>query len=201
MNARIGILGGTFDPIHYGHLAIAEEARASMQLDQVLLVPAGHQPLKHGRHAATPQQRLEMARLACAPNPALSVSAIEVERPGPSYTVTTLEQLAGQTSAALFFLLGADALADLYRWRAADRILELAQIVGITRPGYSPDLSGLRAALPTIESRLTLVEGPRLEIASSDLRRRLAERRPIRYLTPDPVVEYIEEHGLYRQDS
>jgi nicotinate-nucleotide adenylyltransferase len=195
---RIGVLGGSFDPIHYGHLAIAEEARAALRLDQVLLIPAGHQPLKAGNHAALPEQRLAMARLACAPNPSLAVSDMEIARSGPSYTVVTLEELAAQRRGELFFILGVDALADFQRWRAADRILELATIIGMRRAGSSPDLAPLRAAIPAIDARLVLLDGPLLAISSSDLRQRVAEGRPIRYLTPDPVVAYIAEQGLYR---
>ncbi|HWQ15851.1 MAG TPA: nicotinate-nucleotide adenylyltransferase [Roseiflexaceae bacterium] len=201
MSARIGVLGGTFDPIHYGHLAIAEEARVALRLDRVLLVPAGRQPLKHGSHVATPQQRLEMARLACAGNDALEVSPIEVERPGPSYTVSTLEQLRDAGLGTLYFILGADALADLHRWHQAQRIPELAHLVAVARPGHPPDLEALEARLPGVRERLTVLEGPRLEISSTDLRRRVAAGRPIRYLTPDPVVEYIARHRLYRSGS
>lgn len=198
MSSRIGVLGGTFDPIHYGHLAIAEEARAALGLGRVLLVPAGRQPLKHGAHAATPAQRLEMARLACQGNSALAVSPIEVERPGLSYTVTTLEQLSAADLGELHFILGADALGDLHRWREARRIIELARLVAVMRPGHAPDLAALEARLPGIAARITLVEGPRLGISSSELRRRIAEDRPVRYMLPDAVIAYIEEHHLYR---
>lgn len=197
-DARIGILGGSFDPVHYGHLAIAEEARAALQLDRVLLIPAGHQPLKAGNHDAQPHDRLAMARLACAPNPALQVSDMEIARTGPSYTVVTLEELTEQQIGSLFFILGIDALAEFHRWRAAARILELATLVGMRRAGSSPDLAPLRAALPAADDRTILLEGPLLAISSSDIRQRVAEGRPIRYLTPDPVVEYIAEQGLYR---
>lgn len=198
MKQRIGVLGGTFDPIHYGHLAIAEEARAALGMAEVLLVPAGRQPLKHGAHVATPEQRLAMTRLACADNPALRVSPVEVERPGLSYTATTLEQLAGETGAELHFILGADTLADLHRWHRAADILALARLVAMTRPGYTPDLDALDQRLPGASARITLVEGPRLEISSSEIRRRLAEGRPVRYLLPDPVIAYIEANELYR---
>jgi nicotinate-nucleotide adenylyltransferase len=198
MSERIGILGGTFDPIHFGHLAIAEEARAAQRLDRVLLVPAARQPLKHGRHAATGQQRFEMARLACADNASFEVTRIELDRPGLSYTVTTLEELRRQGQGELFFILGADALADLPRWRDAARIPALAQLVAVGRPGYAPDLAALARALPALEGRVTLIEGPRLDISSTLLRRRVAEGRPIRYQTPDAVVRYVAEHGIYR---
>jgi nicotinate-nucleotide adenylyltransferase len=198
MSSRIGVLGGTFDPIHHGHLALAEEARVALRLDTVLLVPAGQQPLKHGAHVASPHQRLEMAGLACENNPALAVSPVEVERPGPSYTVTTLEHLQAETGGELHFILGADALADLHRWREADRVVELARLIAVGRPGYVADLAALEARLPGVVGRVTLLEGPRLDISSSELRRRIAGGRPVRYLLPDAVIAYIEEHRLYR---
>jgi nicotinate-nucleotide adenylyltransferase len=198
MTARIGVLGGTFDPIHYGHLAIAEEARVAMEFDYVLLVPAGQQPLKHGSHVATPEQRLAMTRLAAAGNPGLRVSPLEVERDGPSYTVTTLEQLRRTVGGELHFILGADALADLHRWRQAARLIELAWLVAIARPGFAPDLAALDARLPGASKRVTVLEGPQLDISSSALRERLAIGRPVRYLLPDAVLAYIEEHRLYR---
>jgi nicotinate-nucleotide adenylyltransferase len=200
MLQQLGILGGTFDPIHIGHLAIAEDARSALGLGRILFIPAGHQPLKGGNHAATPSQRFEMVALACHDNPAFEPSALEIERTGPSYTVTTLETLAARADATLHFILGADALADLPRWRAAEQIVKLARIAAIARPGYTPDLERLSMALPGIRERLTLIEGPALSISSSDLRQRVAEGRSIRYLTPDRVVAYINEHSLYRED-
>lgn len=197
-SGRIGILGGTFDPIHYGHLAIAEEARIALHLASVLIIPAGEQPLKTGRHVASAQQRLAMARLACATNPAYDVLDLEIERAGPSYTVVTLMQLQERYHGELHLILGADALNDLPRWREVRRVLSLARLVGIARPGSTLDLARLEAAIPEVRARLTLMEGPRLEISSTDLRRRIATGKPIRYQTPDAVVEYIEQHGLYR---
>jgi nicotinate-nucleotide adenylyltransferase len=200
MTARIGILGGTFDPIHYGHLAIAEEARVTLGFEQVLFVPAARQPLKHGEHAASPHQRLEMARLACANNRAFAVSPIEVERDGPSYTSDTLEALEAAGLGELHFILGADAAADLYRWRAAERIVALARIVAVSRPGVVLDIATLDRRLPGVSQRMLLLEGPNLEISSSTLRRRISDGLPIRYQTPDAVVEYIAAHGLYQRE-
>lgn len=196
MSAHIGILGGTFDPIHNGHLGIAEEARVALGLERVLFIPAAHQPLKAGRHSATPQQRIEMVRLACASNCAFDVSTIEIDRPGPSYTVTTLEELQRAGLGELYFILGADALADLHRWYAAPRILDLAQIVAVERPGFAPPATAIDV-LPRLTERLTLLEGPHMAISSTALRRRVASGRPIRYQTPDAVVEYIAARGLY----
>lgn len=198
MTARIGILGGTFDPIHYGHLAIAEEARLAAQLDRVVFVPAAHQPLKRGTHVATAEQRFAMVDLACAPNSAFEVSRIELDRPGPSFTLTTLEAFQAARLGELFFILGEDALADLTRWHGVERIIELAQIIAVGRPGRMLDLARIFQKLPTLEGRLVVLPGPALDISSTALRRRVASRQPIRYQTPDAVVAYIDEQGLYR---
>lgn len=197
MTNKIGILGGTFDPIHVGHLAIAEDVRHALGLARLLVIPAAYQPLKHDQPGATAAQRLEMAQLACANNPAFEPLDIEVNRPGPSYTATTLEFLHEHTPGELYFILGADALNDLPRWRNIARVLELAQIVAVKRPGTEPDLVGIRAALPALASRLTLIEGPRLDVSSTDIRQRARDGRPIRYLVPEPVAHYIATHALY----
>jgi nicotinate-nucleotide adenylyltransferase len=198
MTARIGILGGTFDPIHYGHLAIAEEARHALQLDRVLVVPAAQQPLKRGAHMATPEQRLAMVQLACAPNPAFEVSRIELDRPGPSFTLNTLEALQAAQIGELHFILGEDALADLTRWHGAARVVELAHIIAVGRPGRAFDHTRILEALPALSDRLTVLPGPALDISSTVLRRRVAAGQPIRYQTPDAVVAYIQEQGLYQ---
>jgi nicotinate-nucleotide adenylyltransferase len=200
LSARIGILGGTFDPIHYGHLLIAEEVRAALGLQRTLLIPAGRQPLKHGAHVASPAQRLAMTRLACVDNPALEVSPVEVERPGLSYTVTTLEELHRADIGQLHFILGADALVDLHRWYDAPRILQLARIVAVRRPGHAPDIDAIVTRLPGLREQLIIIDGPLLEISSSELRQRVAAGKPIRYMTPDPVVEYIAANGLYQPE-
>jgi len=198
MTTRIGILGGTFDPIHYGHLAIAEEARVLLQFDRVLFVPAAQQPFKLGGHMATPAQRLEMTRLACASNPAFAISPIEIERQGPSYTIDTLKALHEADLGELHFILGTDAAVELHRWHAAREIMALARIVVVGRPGIRLDGAALDRKLPGLAQRLTLLEGPGLDISSSVLRERVAAGHPIRYQTPDAVVEYIAAHGLYR---
>lgn len=197
MTQRIGILGGTFDPIHYGHLAIAEEARVALDLARILLIPAAHQPLKGGDHAASPRDRLAMVTLACHGNSAFEPCAIEIERAGPSYTVTTLEDLAARGPAEFHFIMGADALVELPRWRNVERVIALTRIVAVARPGYIPDLARVLAALPSLNDRLDLIEGPRVDISSTDLRRRIASGHPIRYLVPDAVIAYIRERQLY----
>jgi nicotinate-nucleotide adenylyltransferase len=201
MSKHIGILGGTFDPIHYGHLAIAEEARVVLGFERIVFVPAARQPLKRGEHSATPQQRLEMTQLACYGNPAFEVSPIELERAGPSYTIDTLEALQAQGMVDLHFIVGADAAAELYRWRAAGRIVAISRIVAVGRPGFALDHATLSHHLPGLEARLTLLEGPSLDISSSELRRRIAAGQPIRYQTPDPVIEYIARQALYQPND
>lgn len=196
MNKRVGLFGGSFDPIHYGHLAIAEDARLALGLERVIFMPAARQPLKQGQHGATPETRLAMVRLACAANPAFEVSALEIERAGPSYTITTLESLHAERGD-LVLLLGADAAAELPRWRAAERIAALAQLAVIERPGQQFDSGKLLAALPLLTSRLTVLAGPQIAISSTMLRQRAAAGFSLRYLTPDPVAEYIRTHQPY----
>lgn len=196
MNKRVGLFGGSFDPIHYGHLAIAEDAHLALGLERVIFMPAAHQPLKQGQHGAAPEARLAMVRLACAANPAFEVSPLEIERAGPSYTITTLETLVAERGE-LVLLLGADAAADLPRWRAAERITALAQLAVIERPGQHFDASKLLAALPQLTDRLAVLAGPQIDISSTMLRQRATTGRSLRYLTPDPVAEYIQTHQPY----
>ena len=187
---RIGILGGSFNPIHYGHLRLAEEAREALQLDRVLFVPANVRPHKpqHGLIAA--QHRLAMARLAVRGHAAFAVDDLELRRAGPSYTVETLAALRRRCGARtqLFFLSGADTLQELSIWKDLDRVLRLCTFVVATRPGYSSRARrrGFRA-LPMTP----------LAISASDIRRRVAAGRSIRYLVPDAVARYIARHGLY----
>lgn len=200
---RVGVFGGTFDPIHYGHLAIAAEARWACDLAQVLFVVAAQQPLKARGHVATPQQRLDMVRLACADEPAFMASDIELHAPTPSYTVATLQTLRQQLAAnqELWFILGADALRELPRWHEAQRLIKLAQIVVVGRPGATMDLESLDARLPGLRERTTVLEGPHLAISSTALRERLAEQRPVRYQLPDAVRDYINQHQLYQHQA
>jgi nicotinate-nucleotide adenylyltransferase len=200
MSLRIGILGGSFDPIHHGHLAIAEDARVALQLDRVVFVPTAWQPIKHSSQGAAAAQRFEMARLACASNAAFEVSPIEIERPGPSYSVITLEQLHKTRPGEYYFILGVDAASDLGHWYGAERIVELARVVVVGRPGAAPDREQLVHTFPRLAGRMLLVAGPRLDISSTLLRERVASGQSIRYLTPEPVVEYIMQHRLYRSD-
>jgi nicotinate-nucleotide adenylyltransferase len=197
---RIGILGGTFDPLHYGHLAIAEEAAWFLRLSHVYMVPAARQPLKHAPQRANGQQRLEMVRLACADNPLLVPSDIEIRRPPPSYTVETLRLMRADAGpdADLWFILGADALMQFHHWHAAAEIISLARLAAIARPGANIDLHALDTTLPGLSVRTAVLEGPHLDISSSEMRERFAVGRPVRYQMPDVVLDYIDTHGLYR---
>jgi nicotinate-nucleotide adenylyltransferase len=199
---RIGVFGGSFDPIHFGHLAIAEEARLELALDQVIFVPAAHQPLK-GRAPSPAEQRLAMLRLACADNPAFRVDDLELRRPPPSYTSETLSSLHARLGAGveLWFILGADAAGELPRWHHITAMLELARLAIIARPGHAFDLVALQARLPALNARATLLAGPRLDISSSDLRQRLATGRSVRYQLPEPVRSFILQHQLYQRDE
>jgi nicotinate-nucleotide adenylyltransferase len=199
---RIGIYGGTFDPIHNGHLAMASEVAWQLQLDEVLFVVAGKQPLKQQGHLASAEQRLAMVELACADEPRFRASAIELQRPPPSYsfdTITELRQLYG-SEADLWFILGADALAELHRWYKAAELIQLVRLAVVERPNASYDLAKLEATLPGISERIDQIEGPHLDIASSDLRARHAKGQPIRYQLPEAVLSYISEQHLYESE-
>lgn len=198
--ARFGIYGGSFDPIHLGHLAIAEEARSLLALDQVFFVPAARQPLKQAVHGASPAHRLAMVCLACADNSAFVPSDLEISRPAPSYTVDTLASFRTQlgSAAELWFILGADAVGDLPRWHRATEMLSLARLAIVGRPGYVLDLAALEAALPGFTARIAVLDGPGLAISSTALRTRLAASLPVRYQIPDRVIDYLVAQGLYQ---
>lgn len=195
---RLGLFGGTFDPIHLGHLILAEQCREALNLEKVRFVVAGEPPHKRGVERTAVTHRLEMVRLAVAGNPALEVSDIEAKRPGPSYSVETLAEIKAQRpDDNLFFLIGADSLVDLPTWRDPEGIARLASIVVVNRPGVDapavavPNLGP--DALP-----IQLVDIPPIGIASRDLRERLAAGRSVRYQIPRAVEAYIEAHNLYR---
>lgn len=200
---RLGILGGTFDPIHFGHLLAAEEARVTLRLDRVLFAPAGDPPHKQG-HAILPiAHRLRMVRLAISDNPAFDISAVDMDRPGPHYTIDTIQQIRDEWGTGVdetCFIMGADSLAHLLTWHRPDQIVDLCRLAVVARPGYRADLAELEATLPNISRRLDWVEMPVLGISSSDLQRRVRERRSIRYQVPAAVAEYVTEHKLYRED-
>ena len=200
---HIGLMGGTFDPVHYGHLVIAEEVRATLNLSEIVFIPAGQPPHKTGHHITEAQHRLAMLELAIASNPHFRISLMEIERTGPSYTVDTLRTLREQlgTDTALFFIIGWDSLEELYTWYKAPDILTLVTyLVAVRRPGYEEDAEYnkvLEQRLPGILQRLLVVQAPQLEISATDLRQRVAEKRPIKYQTPEAVETYIKENRLY----
>ena len=198
MTEHIAILGGTFDPIHIGHLAIAEEVRWHLDA-RVFFVPAARQPLKANTHVATAADRLAMVRLAIADNTAFVVCDLEVRRGGRSYTVDTVVTLREEYPAAEFtFVAGADIVPDLHRWYQIERLLGLCRFVILTRPGYEVDLETLVASVPAARGRVSRLESPSLDISATALRERLRRGAPVRYQVPDQVLEYIEAHGLYR---
>lgn len=197
---KIGLLGGSFDPVHFGHLIIAQEAKERLALERILFIPAG-QPWLKDRAIIPASHRLAMLRLALKGNPAFRLSKVEVDAPGPSYTAETLARLVKEMPGKrLFFLLGWDALQDLSRWREPERVLALAELVVFPRAGYlAPDISRLESLFPEIGNRLHLMEGPLIQISSTDIRRRVKEGLSIRYLVPRVVEEYIQEKGLYKE--
>lgn len=199
---RIGILGGTFDPPHIGHLWLASLAADSMGLDRVLLMPAARPPHKGGRAISNAADRILMTRLAIADNPLLEVSLIEMERPGPSYTVDSLEALQAHygPAARLVLVMAADSLAQIDTWREPDRLLELADWAVGPRPGSTlPDRAALRGRFGKAADRIHLLEGPALQVSGTEIRRRVAAGRVIRYLVPAAVEELIRARGLYRR--
>jgi nicotinate-nucleotide adenylyltransferase len=199
---RLGILGGTFDPPHYGHLALAENARAQLQLDRVLFVPAGQQPLKLRRGTTPAHHRAAMVKAAIADNPAFTLSRVDLDRPGPHYTTDTLTLLQeANPEASLFFLIGSDSLAQFAAWHDAAGIVQQARLAAMPRPGWEVDLDALEQAVPGIRERLDWLDTPCLDIAASDLRRRARKGLPLRYLVPPPVEAYIYKHRLYTGES
>ena len=198
---RIGILGGTFDPVHLGHLIVAEEARLRLELDRVMFVPTGQPWLRAEPPLAAAQHRLHMVELAIASNPNFGAGRNEVDRDGPTYTVDTLEELHRDQGASdsLYFILGLDALGQFHRWKDPERILELCDLGIVSRPGFQNTniLDEQLARYPQMGSKTTLVNVPRIDISSTDIRQRAARGTSFRYLTPETVAAYIREQGLY----
>jgi nicotinate-nucleotide adenylyltransferase len=196
----IGVIGGTFDPVHSGHLKVAEEARTRLELGEVLFVPAGQPWLKEPRSISPAPHRLEMLRLALGPTPYFRLSAGDIDRPGPTYSVDTIADLREQlgVEAGLFFILGWDCVAEFPLWKDAARIVEMCYLVAVPRPGSAlPDMALLEASLPGISGRLTLLNMPPLDISSTDIRDRVAHGLSIHNLVPRAVERYIREKGLY----
>ncbi len=197
MGRRVGVMGGTFDPIHYGHLVTAEEAEMQFGLDEVVFVPTGRPWMKADREVSPPEDRYLMTVVATASNPRFSVSRIDIDREGPTYAVDTLRQLADETpDAELYFITGADAMLEIFEWKDPEDVLSLAHFIAATRPGY--DLARFEAAAPTHHPRVSTMDIPALAISSSDIRARVREGRAIRYLLPEGVKSYIEKQALYR---
>jgi len=190
---RIGIMGGTFDPIHHGHLVAASEAAHVFDLDEVIFVPTGMPYQKTGRTVSPGEDRYLMTVIATASNPRFSVSRVDIDRPGETYTIDTLRDLRAERGpdAELFFITGADALTEIFTWRDADELFKLAHFVGCTRPGHQLSLSGLP------QENVSLIEIPALAISSTECRARVRSGGPIWYLVPEGIAQYISKRKLY----
>jgi len=199
---NIGVLGGTFDPVHSGHLVIAEEARLRFGLNKVLFVPAGQPWLKTNSKITAAAHRVEMLKRAIADNAGFELSTMEIDRPGPSYSVDTVAVLQQQSGAGakIFFLIGWDSLSELPQWKEPARLIQLCKLVAVTRPGFSrPDLKSLEPSIPGITQSVVWLDIPPIDISSSDIRDRVAQGLSIHSLVPDKVESYIAENKLYRK--
>jgi nicotinate-nucleotide adenylyltransferase len=198
---RLGVMGGTFDPIHYGHLVTAEEALWQFRLDEVAFVPTGQPWMKADREVAGAEHRYLMTVVATAGNPRFSVSRVDIDRKGPTYTVDTLQELRRQAEddIELFFITGADAMLEILQWKDPEEVLSLARVIAATRPGY--DLTRLEVWASASDPRVSVMDIPALAISSTDIRRRVREGEPIRYLVPEAVHTYIRKSGLYLGDA
>jgi nicotinate-nucleotide adenylyltransferase len=195
---RLGLLGGTFDPPHYGHLIAAQEAAWRLRIGRVLFLPARQNPLKRGEPSSSAEDRCHMVALAIADNATFELSRLDLDRPPPSYTADLLRALQSPEHE-LFFLVGADILPELPRWREPRQIVQLARLVVVNRPGAPvPDLDRVEAVLPGVRERVERVDIPGVDVSSSEIRRRVTAGEPIRYLTPPAVEQYITERRLYR---
>lgn len=190
---RVGVMGGTFDPIHHGHLVAASEVADRFDLDEVVFVPTGQPWQKNDAKVSPPEDRYLMTVIATASNPQFTVSRVDIDRDGPTYTVDTLRDLRGLygKKTEMYFITGADALEKILSWKDADHLFDLAHFVGVTRPGFTLSDDHLPS------ESVTLVQVPALAISSSDCRARVAAGQPVWYLVPDGVVQYIAKHDLY----
>ncbi|OFL64332.1 nicotinate-nicotinamide nucleotide adenylyltransferase [Brevibacterium sp. HMSC063G07] len=193
---RVGVMGGTFDPIHNGHLVAASEVAARFGLDEVIFVPTGRPWQKTGRNVSDAEHRYLMTVIATASNPRFTVSRVDVDRPGNTYTIDTLRDLAEKLGEGteMFFITGADALAQILSWKEVDELFELAHFVGVSRPGHELSSEGLP------KDGVSLLQIPALAISSTDCRDRVRDDFPVWYLVPDGVVQYIAKHNLYRSE-
>ena len=200
---RIGVIGGTFDPIHYGHLAAAEEARVRVNLEKVLFSVAGLPPHKLDEEVTPAEHRLAMVQLGIFSNPDFELSRVDVDRSGPSYTVDTISILQEQwgQGTEMFFILGLDSLVEVPTWHQPERLIQLCHLVAVARPGFEVDMRQLEDSVPGISSRVEIIGMPEVDISSSDLQQRVREGLPIRYQVPEEVERYIREHRLYQQSA
>ena len=194
---RVGVMGGTFDPVHHGHLVAGSEVAHIFALDEVIFVPTGEPYQKSGREISSAEDRYLMTVIATASNPRFSVSRVDIDRPGPTYTIDTLRDLADANGPGtdLYFITGADALANILTWHDVDALFGLAHFIGCTRPGHRLTGQGLP------DGKVSLVEIPALAISSSECRHRVAAGEPVWYLVPDGVVQYIAKRGLYQRSA
>lgn len=193
---RIGIMGGTFDPVHHGHLVAASEVQDVFNLDEVIFIPTATQPFKQGKKVTDAEHRYLMTNIATAANPRFSVSRLEIDRGGITYTIDTLKQMKElYPQAELFFITGADSLREIISWKDSAELFELATFVGVTRPGHKLELPGLPPG------RVFLLEVPAMAISSTDIRQRVSRGAPIWYLVPDGVVQYIGKYRLYFEND
>jgi nicotinate-nucleotide adenylyltransferase len=194
-HSRLGVMGGTFDPIHHGHLVAASEVTSLFHLDEVVFVPTGQPWQKPAEEVTVAEDRYLMTVIATASNPRFHVSRIDIDRGGPTYTIDTLRELHRERGPEtdLFFITGADALGNILTWRDADELFKLAHFIGCTRPGHRLTDPGLP------DGRVSLVEIPALAISSTDCRERVRRGEPIWYLVPDGIVQYINKRGFYRE--
>lgn len=201
---RLALLGGTFDPVHLGHLLLAEVARDQLRLDRVLFVPAGDPPHKQEKLKSAACHRRAMTGLAIAANECFELSPVDLERPGPHYSTDTVRLIRssyGVSGEDCFFAIGADSLEDLPTWHRPDELIRLCRLAIAPRPDYRPDMAALERLLPGLSARLDWLHMPALGISSTDIRLRARQGRTIRYLVPESVRQYIEQYGLYRGDG
>jgi nicotinate-nucleotide adenylyltransferase len=198
MQRRLGVMGGTFDPIHYGHLVTAEEALHQFDLDEVLFVPTGQPWMKQHEKVSPPEDRYLMTVIATASNPRFRVSRMDVDRDGPTYAVDTLRGLKSDLGddVALFFITGADAILEIFQWKQPQELFDLAHFIAATRPGF--DIASFESHAETHHPGISVMNIPALAISSTDVRARVHEGRPIRYLVPEGVNSYVQKAALYR---
>jgi nicotinate-nucleotide adenylyltransferase len=202
MGARLGVLGGTFDPIHWGHLLLAELARESLRLEKVLFAPVGIQPLKLDASISPVEERLEMLRLAVQDNPHFAVTRIDIDRPGPHYSfemTRLLRREFGLTPDELFLIIGADSLQSLQAWKSPDQLIRECRLAVAGRTEAQVDMARLESAIPGLAGRVTRIDMPLIEISAREIRSRLKEQKTIRYMVPDSVLEFIRQNKLYQR--